>query len=221
MQPTTDRSAETTSAGISWLQFHRARVAVRKRWPNLFKLPIDESPFGGLVRAGAMPASVLDVGATDRVWERPIGLQWPGVQYRSFDIDRTNKHDYHSFDDVQEKFEAVVCFEVLEHVPPTTALEIVRQCVSCLAPGGWMVITVPNVYTPGVQHEFTHQTAYALMDIGGLMNWSGLEVVDASRICLAGSRFRFVHQRLLGAFHRALKVDFCQSIAIVGRKPKA
>lgn len=214
-----DRSNETTAAGVSWLQFARKRVAAGARWSSIWKLRMVRSMYA-IASANAVPVqSVLDVGATDRVHEPVIKQLWPGVTYKSFDIDRTNRHDYHDFADIDRQFDLVTLTEVLEHVPPKTAIELMAQCWKACRPGGHMIVSVPNVYTPGIQLEWTHISALHYLDLLGMLSWAGFEVVDAARVYSAGRMHRFVHQRLLHPVHRAINVDYAQSVVALGRKP--
>lgn len=214
----TDRTGETTSAGISWLQFHRHRQAVRDRWPSLWDLPVVRSFFALAKAANLEPANVLDVGATDRVWEQPARDLWPGIDYRSLDIDRTNAHDYYDFSEVERPFELVMCFEVLEHVPASVGLQILSDCVRVCAPGGHVLVSVPNVAMPTHQLEFTHATAIGYRDLGALVTWSGLELRTMGRAFLGSSSRLMRHRYLLGSLHRALQLDYCASVVALGRK---
>ena len=215
-----DRTSETTAAGISWLQYARHRSAFGSRWPSIWHMKIITSFFDDAVAHVGRIASVLDVGATDRVWESEIRRLWPEVDYRSLDIDHTNAHDYYSFDEVDRQFDLVTCFEVLEHVEPKICLEILKDCVDACRPAGHVLASVPNVFTPGVHLEFTHQTAFNQLDLVGLLSWMGLEVIDASRAFFGSQRRRFTHQYLLALLHRAMNVDFCRSVVALARKPE-
>lgn len=215
-----DRSHETTAAGISWLAFARCRAPFQVRWPSVFDLRLCADHYEPAVGRAIPVRSLLDVGATDRLHESKVRAQWPGVDYRSLDIDRTNAHDYHDFADVEAQFDLVTLLEVVEHVPPDVAVELLAQCFRVCRPGGYVLASVPNVYTPGIQLEWTHLAALHYMDIAGLVAWSGFEVVDLARVYSAGWRQRFVHSRLLHLLHRALAVDYAQSIVVLGQKQR-
>jgi SAM-dependent methyltransferase len=208
----------TTAAGISWTQFHRARIEFQRRWPSVWKLPVTDELFKLVLDQNERPRSVLDVGATTRVWEPTVRRHWPDAEYRSLDIDRTHTQDYYSFDDVDRTFDLVFCVEVLEHVPPNIAIELLENCARAVRPGGLVLMSVPNVLTPGAQLEFTHQTAYSHFDLPGLMSWVGLDVIDGARLCLRSRKHRLLHQYLFMPLHRAMKVDFCQCVLMLGRR---
>lgn len=214
-----DRSAETTVAGVSWLAFARQRERFRPRWPSVFSLRLVRDHYDLLRRPGLLPKSLLDVGATDRVHEGKARARFPGIDYKSLDIDRTNTHDYHDFREVQRSFDVVTLFEVLEHVPQKEAVDLVRQCFSVCAPGGWLVVSVPNVQTPGVQTEWTHVMNVHYLDLAGLLAWTGFEVVDAARVYFGSARHRFTHAFLLHPLHRLMAVDYAQSVVMLARRP--
>ncbi len=213
-----DRSGETTAAGLSWLQFARCRDAYRERWPSVFGLPLVPDLFALAARARLPVASVLDVGATDRVHEGRVRGIWPGVDYRSFDIDRTNRHDYHDFADVDRQFDLVTLLEVVEHVPPKEAVALLQSCHRAARSGGWILASVPNVWTPGAQLEWTHIAALQHIDLMGLLAWVGFEIVDAARVYMGRRRDWWLHARLLHPLHRLMNVDYAQSVVALARK---
>jgi len=213
-----DRSCETTSIGIPWLQYAHYRSGFKKRWPTIWHLPIVTNPFAMLANYIKQPEAVLDVGATDRVWEPAIRNLWPGACYRSLDLDRTNRHDYYSFDAVDMRFDLVLCFEVLEHLPPRELLEMIQRCISACKPGHFLAFSVPNLLADSYWMDFTHQTALSFWDLPTLMNYCGLEIVEAARWCTGSARKQFIHRHLFGLLHRALNKDYCQSILVLGKK---
>ncbi len=214
-----DRSNQTTSAGVSWLSFARCRERFRARWPSVFRMRLVRDQFELLRRPGLSIQSMLDVGATDRVHEANAKSHLPGVEYRSLDIDRTNRHDYHAFSDVDRTFDLVTVFEVIEHLPPKEALELLRQCTQTVRSGGYMLASVPNVFTPGIQNDWTHVAQLHYLDLAGLLAWNGFEIIDGARVYFGNRRLWWTHARLLHALHRLMAVDYAQSIVVLGRKP--
>ena len=214
-----NRSSETSAAGIPWSQFAGHRAIYRRRWPTIWHLPARRSLFAMAKRRGVPAASVLDVGATHRVWENEVRRNWPRADYRSLDLDRSNPHDYYAFEEVDRQFDLVLCFEVLEHLEPADAVSLVQQCRDVCRPGGHLLFSVPNVLTPGVQLEFTHKTAFLYYDLPGLLAWSGLEIVDGCRVTLSGLRTVLLHKYFVHALHRLLRVDYCQMISMLARRP--
>lgn len=217
-QATVDRSNETTAAGIPWVQFASARGTFRARWPSIWDLPVTTSIYSPYRALGITPQTVLDVGATDRRREPDIQSLWPSATYRSLDIDRTHRHDYHDFTDVCESFDLVLCLEVIEHVSPSLGLKLLRSCARVCRPSGYLLVSVPNVLTPGMQSEFTHQSAFSYLDLAGCLSWCGLELVDGARFCTGGPRFRLLHNYIFYALHRFLRIDDCQSVVMLGRR---
>jgi SAM-dependent methyltransferase len=217
-----DRSRETTAAGVPWANFAARRAEVRRSWPVLWDLPVTDDDFGLLAgQARRTPiTSVLDVGATDRRHRRRLESLGPAVRYASLDVDRTLVHDYHEFAELDRTFDAVVCLEVLEHVDPATGLGIVRDCAAACRPGGFVYLSVPNCLVPSAQMEFTHRTAITHLDLGALCRLAGLEVLQMSRIVRGSPRTRWIHRRLLGRWHRFMKTDFCASVACLARRPE-
>ncbi|HBH47738.1 MAG TPA: hypothetical protein DDX98_03825 [Bacteroidales bacterium] len=135
-------------------------------------------------------------------------------------MDQTNYHNYYSWEQIDREFDLVLCIEILEHLSAEKAFELVKLSSSICKPGGYILFTVPNVYTPGIQLEFTHQTAYGINDIGGLCLLSGLNIISGARIFTKSARHQIVHKYFFYWLHRLLRIDFCQSIALLLRKPE-
>lgn len=214
-----DRTADTTAGGISWLSFAQCRERFRSRWPSVFRMPLVRDHYDPLTHAALSARSLLDVGATERVHEAKARTRFPGIDYRSFDIDRTNRHDYHDFRDVDRQFDIVTLIEVIEHLPHKDAVDLLAQCHSLCAPGGWFLASVPNVYTPGIQSEWTHVSSVHYLDLAGLLAWQGFEVMHGARVYHASKRLWLTHARLLHALHRLMAVDYAQSVVMLARKP--
>lgn len=221
MPDTADRTRDTTPAGISWVHFATHRAAVRRQWPQLHRLRVVTDLFEPLRRTRAPIRSVLDVGATSHVWEPTVLRYWVAAEYRSLDIDRSLPQDYYDFADVDRDFDLVTCFEVLEHLPAPEVIRMAEACFRAARPGGFVLFSVPNVCLPIVQSEFTHVTNIGYADLGAIMRWAGLEVMDISRLHFGRGWERTLHRTLLAPVHRLFRTCFCRSIVALGRRPLA
>jgi hypothetical protein len=93
-----------------------------------------------------------------------------------------------------------------------------HRCHAATRSGGYMLASVPNVWAPGVQQEWTHVATLQYLDLIGLLAWVGFEIVDAARVYFAFQRHWLLHAKLMHPLHRLLGVDYAQSIVVLGKK---
>lgn len=216
--PSADRSQETSAAG-PWLAFARERGAFRRRFPDPWRYPIVCSPLDLFPAGAGAPATVLDVGATTRHMKTPVETKWTGSRYMSVDLDRTNEHDFYSLDEISDPFDLVLCLEVIEHLDGEAALGMLRSIYDCVKPGGHFIVSVPNVFTQGVQLEFTHRTAFSPYDLGGVVTLTGFEAMSIARWWTNKPGRALTARKLLSPLFSLLRLDFCQSFIVAGKKP--
>lgn len=124
---------------------------------------------------------VLDIGAGDR-WTCPF--LGKGVEYVAVDYPTTGKELYKSTPDVfadgmQLPFmdncaDAVLCFEVAEHV--TDPYRLVSEIKRVLRPGGRVFLSMPFLYPiHDAPYDYQRYTSHGLHR---LVKESGLELVD-------------------------------------------
>ncbi|CAA7611666.1 cyclopropane-fatty-acyl-phospholipid synthase family protein [Magnetospirillum sp. UT-4] len=97
----------------------------------------------------------------------------------------------------------VVALDVLEHFTPDEALDLVAAVAGALAPGGRMIVKVPNAACPwGLQYQFgdlTHRTAFTPLSLRQLADAAGLRMI-AARPVRQGSRRRLFTDALVHRF---------------------
>jgi predicted SAM-dependent methyltransferase len=162
---------------------------------------------------------LLDIGASNRRLEPRIKAHYPKVAYKSLDIDRRQAHDFYSLDEVDETFDVVFLFEVIEHLELEEGMEMLGKIYALLSEGGRLILTTPNVFNPSrFWRDATHRVAYCYDELGGILLGRGFRIVSMYRTYNdAFHRFLFrVH--IMAPLHRYLGIDFAKSILIVAEK---
>src|SRR2546427_82329 len=135
---------------VDWTLINKAKNLAEDQLDQpILKLPIIRDyrePLRDFLRPGM---KLLDVGANDRSMKIYLedSLNF-AVGYKSMDVDRSHEHDFSSLEEIQERFDAISCFEVVEHMPPGMALELFQRAYQLLDSGGRIFVSTPNVYHP-------------------------------------------------------------------------
>ena len=168
--------------------------------------------------------SLLDVGAGDlRIRDKFLAEGYAGT-YHTQDIGGEFEYTYRTLDEVQGKYDAVLCLDVLEHLPLGGGLRLLGRLVELLNPGGSLIIQTPNaryIRSP-LGWDMTHLHTYNLSDLWAYARTLGLDATGyrvwftSPKISPTGwiqnAAGRFVVTRLLGS-------DYADNIALVARKP--
>jgi len=135
---------------VDWTLVNKAKNLVEDQLDQpILKLPMvrdHREPLSKFLQPGM---KVLDIGANNRslktFMDHNVDFK---VSYKSMDIDRSHNHDFYSLDEIREEFQAIACFEVVEHMTPGMALDLFRKVFTLLSPGGRLFVSTPNVYHP-------------------------------------------------------------------------
>jgi SAM-dependent methyltransferase len=170
------------ATAISWSELERYRAEAFQRFGSIYDMPVVD--LARELRALASDATeLLDVGAGAH---KPLLKIIEGIDvgYHTLDTDRAGDFDFHDVTEIPAglRFDLAVANQILEHVTPDDALEIVRGVGDVLVPGGRFAATVPNTAHP-VRHwgDATHVTAWPVMQLHGLFRLAGLEVESLAR----------------------------------------
>ena len=207
---------------INWSRLIVGREQIHKRYPTIWNLKLIKRP-SRLVKKLLRPGiRILDVGASDRRMERGLKALCPNVIYKSMDIDSRLPHDYYRLDEIDEKFDLIILFEVIEHVELEQGIEMLSRLNDLLVDGGTLIISAPNIFNPGrFWIDATHKTAYSYEELGGIVLSQGFEVLGIYRTFHASLLKYFLRLTLFYPLHRILNVDFAKSIVILaGKKDK-
>lgn len=146
-----------------------------------------------------------------------------GGEYHTQDIGGGGPWTYGDLAEVRRTYGAVLCLDVLEHLPLPDGITLLDRMVELLAPGGVLVLQTPNAaYLPEPRSwDMTHVHTYALHDLWAFFTVAGLEVTGY-RVVLGPEREGLVgtlrsslqwwaKQKLLGC-------DFANNVAVIARK---
>jgi SAM-dependent methyltransferase len=204
---------------MKWSEQLRLRERVHQKYPDVWALKIVKKRLPIILKYLKDGEALLEVGASYRDLEGRIRKHYPRVLYKSLDIDPSYSHDYSSFEEIKEPFDMVVLFEVIEHLTLDEGREMVRNIYQILKPGGRVILTTPNVYTPGrYWKDATHRTAYHYEELGGLLLYRDFEILEICRVFNKPLLSFLTKVYLFFPVFRFLGIDFTKSILIVARK---
>lgn len=205
---------------INWSQLHSARMGVRKRYHKIWDLPIEKRYAEVLFKCGRDHARVLEVGAGNRALHSRLRNWWPNTQYKSYDIDSETEQDFYQLEDIDGDYNIICMFEVIEHVPPAIAKEILTKCYEVMAPGGLIFITTPNIYyPPNYLRDATHITPWCYDELGAVSSMSGFELKDIYRLYSDSFWGKLLHRVLFYSVHKVIGIDFAKHLLLVAQKP--
>jgi SAM-dependent methyltransferase len=210
------------SEPISYSRLNSCRKAVRRRWRRVWDLPLVRRPRYVAQRTLADGMRVLDVGASDRRLAGRLRESFPALIYESMDVDRCQPHDYYSMDDVTGPYDAVILFEVLEHLPLVQGRDLLLTIHRILRPGGVLLVSTPNVFNPWrCLRTATHVVSFGYDELGGLLMMTGFRVRSLLR-SHNDPVHRFVLRRYVFRWlFRILDMDFARSIVAVAERAEA
>ncbi|MFI5402007.1 MAG: class I SAM-dependent methyltransferase, partial [Planctomycetota bacterium] len=165
------------------------------------------------IRAGER---VLDIGASDGRFGRRLPQ---GVVYKTLDTDPRVRADFRSLADVEPgTFDAVTCFETVEHLDLGAAASLLAGAARALRPGGRLFVSTPNIHHPWAYlRSATHRTPFCYDELGGLIETQGFVVEEILR-CHKDAALKALARRLAYPLYRAVGVDWAKSILAIARR---
>jgi SAM-dependent methyltransferase len=163
-------------------QFPGARmIRVRAHW---HREAIPNGPAADIYRQHLKGhRRVVDVGGGDRYWMDALHRLGLDHTYKSADLEPEHAHDYSNFLDITDRFEAVLMFELLEHLPVQLGLRFLQHAYEVLEPGGVLAITTPNPRHPHRvwSSDFTHIRPWPDHDLWAVCKALGFRDVEVIR----------------------------------------
>jgi Methyltransferase domain len=204
---------------IEWTALINYRDQIHKRYPKIWDLKLIKRPSWLLKKLVRPGMRILDVGASDKRMQKRVKEVSPDILYKSMDIDRTIPHDYYSLDEIDEQFDLIILFEVIEHLELEQGVEMLARLRELLVDGGTLIISSPNIFHPNrFWTTVTHKTAYSYEELSGIVLSQGFEVLGIYRTFHASFLKYLLRLTLFYPLHRILNVDFAKSIVIAAGK---
>jgi len=201
----------------SWSRFYKLRIDVCRRFAEWWKIPICKRHWVVLAEELRDGQKVLDVGGIEPSRARFESL-FPNVEYRSMNIDRSEKHDYYSLDDVDETFDLVMLMEVIEHLSTEQGADMLKRIHELVRPGGLLIVSTPNMFHPNRFWDSDHLTPYRFDELGAMVMGCGFGIRAIYRVYNAPFFQRLFRIYVASYVHRYFCVDFAESILLVGEK---
>jgi SAM-dependent methyltransferase len=203
----------------SWSALYQARRELLQKYRYVWNIPFKNSHKQVLLEELRPNATVLEIGSSDRKLENLLTDAFEGLVYKSMDIDRQTLHDYYSLDEIGVTFDAVLLFEVIEHMPFDQGVKLLARIHDFLAPGGKLVMTTPNVAHPTHYYrDPTHVTPYSHEGLGGILVALGFEISRMYRIYNAPFVEKVFRKYVTSPICRYLGIDFAHSLLVVAAR---
>lgn len=169
---------------FNWYTRKKSIMEVRDFLPPINKLPTIRRVKSFLAEEFQDGASILDIGASERnllsVLRKSDKKQF---SYRSMDIDRSNQHDYYSLQEINESFDVIACFDVIEHLLTEEVFELLSNVYGLLKKNGVLYLATPNVFHPtAFWRDSTHRSGFRYNELAGLLATAGYRELEIYRV---------------------------------------
>lgn len=181
-------------------------------------LPIIKGPYKKIAEI-YQGGKVLDVGAGK---EKPIQkcLKLSDDLYFSLDDDPYGKFNYNSVEEIPNKelFSLITANQFFEHISLQDSIDLICKLSLHLEKNDYLISTVPNIQHPVRQRaDITHITNWDYKALYMLYKYADLEVIEISRYSKRHPK-GIVEKILSRYINRIYRIDWCDSVLIVGRK---
>ena len=202
-----------------WSKLFAYRDKIHKKYRDIWNVPRVKKRAALLKRYLKNGMKVLDLGAGMRGMKQEIEALGIDVTYKSMDVDRSNVHDFYDVKDVNETFDAVLMFEVIEHMSLEEGLFLLREIGKKVNKRGIIICSTPNIFNPSrYMRDSTHKTFYSYDELCGLLGLAGFRIEGVYRSFNDPVHRYMLKVYVLGFLFRLLTIDYALSIFVIGEK---
>jgi len=196
----------------------QGRQEAFERFGTIFELPIVRSPYEYL-KQFYQEGLVLDVGAgADHYLQQVLGLD--DETYHSLDNDPAGQFTYTDVTQIPlyYQYQWMVLNQLLEHLTIEETADLLVGLHGHLAPGGRMVITVPNISHPIRYRTETHVTPWSYGGLYAMCQFAGYEVLQIYRYSKNRGPLDPLSWIIERVMRRLYRIDWCQSIMLIATR---
>jgi len=108
---------------------------------------------------------------------------------------------------------------VIEHLDLDEGIEMMEKSYRVLNYGGRVIISTPNICTPGEYWKgVSHRTPYHYEELGGVLLSQQFEIIEICRLFNAPFMEFIIKTYFFSPIFRFLGIDFTESILVIARK---
>ena len=204
---------------VSWNKLFEHRDKIHQRYPEIWDLKILRKRFPLILETIRDGEKVLDIGASSRELEGRLRSHYPNVIYKSMDMDQERPHDFYSLEEIQESFDVVMLFEVIEHLELEEGAKPLERIYELLNPGGRLILTTSNIFNPGrFWRDASHRVACCYDELGGILLAQRFHIKRMYRTYNDVFHHYLLRVYVMAPLHRYLGIDFAKSILVVAEK---
>lgn len=167
---------------------------------------------------------ILDVGAGDRRFKEIIQLMEIKFEYKSLDISKNTQHNYTDILSVDEKFDIITMFELIEHLPLDISLQYLSKSFEIINTNGSLIISTPNIdhINQLWKQDITHIKQYPAKDIYAILRMIGFSSeIEVYRMNLKPNKMnleKILIEKTRVLINKILGTDYAHGILIVAKK---
>lgn len=211
-----------TYSGITYSQLQAGRQECARVFGSFQKLPIIASAYQRIQEIYyEIGGKVLDVGAgVNKPLKSALGLA--AADYMTLDDDPDGDFTFRSVQEIPSDcfFNLIVANQFFEHLTIEQTVEVMQNLVLHLSLSSYIVVTVPNIAHPNRFWAVTHVTPWDYMSIYSLYRLFGLSCLEIARYNKTAGPQNLIEHWLVRIMARLYRIDWCDSIMVVGQKSK-
>lgn len=168
-------------------------------------------------------SKLLDMGAGSKNLKDLLEKTGVKIIYKSMDICNNNVYDFHSIEEINEKFDYVILFNLLEHLSFETGLNYITKGHNILEDNGLLFISVPNIWHPNHMWrcDITHIKPWPFQDLYALLRYMGFKEIEMYRIYHRPFKFsikKYLINKLKILLHEIMEMDYTKDFWIIAKK---